>query len=259
MQKVLIVLVSIFVVLGFLYWWFVPWRLALRQHKISGLKEANPDCSALLGKNKRVLAITGHVDDLEFFCGGTMARLQEQKATVWLTVGTENYTWYYSSRATTKKKTEARKKEQEKVAKYFGYKKVIYLGYRDFRLEPTEEAINKVEKIIKEFKPDAIMMFDPVDGSSVQHRDHNAAGIIALEAAKKSGTDAEIFMFATSKPSYYVDVTDTIDRKWVSLEMFSSVFGERNGMRGRLESWAKQAGKEAGAKYAEPYHVVKFK
>lgn len=257
MTKVLVILIAVLFVFGLLYWWFVPWRLA-RSYKISGLKEVNPDSSALLAKGRRVLAITGHVDDLEFFCGGTMARLQEQGAKVWLVVGTEDYKWYYSTRAAAEKNTMLRKQEQADVANYFHYRRVVYLGYPDFRLETNDESIDKVTKIIEDFRPDAILTFDPVNGSSIQHRDHTAAGIIALEAAKKSQTRADIFMFTTAKPNFYVDVTNTIDQKWKALGMYNSVFGRRDFMFGELKNWAKQAGKKAGVDYAESYHVVRI-
>lgn len=198
MIKTLLVIGLILVAVGFIYSWFIPWRLVFQPFKISGLKEANPD-SLTIEKGQRILAITAHIDDLEFFCGGTMARLQEQDTKIWLVIGTENYKWYYSTRRESEKNTEKRKHEQAKVSEYLGYEKIIYLGYPDYRLENNSESVEKVERIIEEFEPDAILTFDVVKGTSIQHRDHTAAGVIALKAAKRSPgagkANTRIFVF----------------------------------------------------------------
>lgn len=259
MLKTVLTIVVVMVVFGFLYWWFIPWRPVLNSYKISGIKEINPPPQTLHKKGQRILAVTAHIDDIEFFSGGTMAYLQEGDAVAWLVIGTEDYKWYYSTKEGSEKHTEKRKQEQKRVTKYLGYDKVLYLGYPDFRLKADSESIKNVAEIIEAFKPDAILTFDPVKGSFVQHRDHKEAGIIALEAAKISKTKAPIFMFNTSKPNFYLNVSSTINRKWRALEMFNSVFKKNNRMFGMLKRWARDAGKKAGVRYAESYRVVRFR
>ncbi len=257
MMKTLLIVALVLITFGFSYWWFIPWRPVLKPFRLGGLKEANPD-SLANKKGQRVLAITAHIDDLEFFCGGTMARLQEKNAETWLVIGTEDYKWYYSTKESSRKSTERRKEEQEEIADYFDYARVIYLGYPDNRLKNGPEPVEKVRKIIEEFKPEAILTFDVLNRTFIQHRDHTAAGIIALKAASESNTDAKVFMFSTNTPNFYVDVTDSLERKWTALKMFESEFGGNEFVFTMLRRWARNAGKKANTKYAESYHVVEF-
>ena len=120
--------------------------------------------------------------------------------------------------------------------------------YDDGMLEyvPDLELTEKVCKIIRQYRPDALFSMDPGTTWMKWHKtDHRASAFITIDAARAAAyflyfpshythegllpfTVREFFFYSTSEANYQVDVTDISDKKIRSRAWYVSQFGEGN-------------------------------
>jgi LmbE family N-acetylglucosaminyl deacetylase len=180
---------------------------------------------------KRILVITAHADDAEFFAGGTLAKFAEEGAVIEEIITTDNGRGSFELDAVTLVE-QSRKVEAEAAARVLGKSAIQFLGYPDGFLGDTP--INELREIfmrhIRRFKPDILFTFDPW-APFESHPDHRQVAMAAIEAVgfahlplyhpehKEEGLKphmtAENYLFA--KNSQYcntiVDIGQTIDKK----------------------------------------------
>lgn len=230
------------------------------------------------GKNKVVLAIGAHPDDVEFGCGGTMAKLASEGAKLIFVVVTLGNRGSRSQKITAKKLIESRKQEQGEAAKILGAKEVLFLGHEDGGLTVDINLKGEFVRLIRKYKPDMIFTHDPnwiyqSRGaiSSINHTDHRATGEAVLDAVYPLSRDLlsfpeqiaeglephtvrEVYLFNFSDPDFRVDVTRFINKK------LESIFAHKSQMDDtkRVEKWVRERlgliGKKSGVKYAEGFN-----
>src|SRR3989338_7383477 len=109
-------------------------------------------------KKTKVLVFSPHPDDLYFGCSGAVAK--------WTKEGQEVYYCIISGGCKGSNKTKVseielrkiREGEQKKAAGIVGAKKVIFLREKDGELENTKELRKKLVKVIREVKPDIVLI-----------------------------------------------------------------------------------------------------
>ncbi len=104
---------------------------------------------------KTVLVIVAHADDMEFFCGGTVAKMVEKGFDVYQLITTNNEKGTH----TLQKEeliAQSREKEAKGAAKFLGLKEVFFLEYPDGELAtyPRMEIMEKYMRHIRKLKPD---------------------------------------------------------------------------------------------------------
>lgn len=133
---------------------------------------------------ERILVVTAHPDDAEFFAGGTLIAKARQGAAVRVVIGTDGSWGSFALPAD--KLAATRREEAQRAAAHYGGE-VRFLGrggkpYRDGSLAgvPFEELCAQVVWHIREFRPTCVATFDPavLDG----HPDHDTIGRVALAA-----------------------------------------------------------------------------
>ena len=117
---------------------------------------------------------------------------------------------------------------------------------------------------IRTFRPDAVLMHDPemlfwADGG-VNHTDHRAAGIAAVDAVypaarnpmafpwlAREGLAAHevrrLYLFWPNQPNAWVDVSATVDRKVDALRAHASQIEKPDELGEELRTWAAEAGR----------------
>jgi len=80
-------------------------------------------------KNKIVLAVGAHPDDIDFVASGTIAKWVEEGATIYYLICTDGSRGSSDPKMTHKKLAAMRKKEQQVAAKILGVKDVFFLGF----------------------------------------------------------------------------------------------------------------------------------
>ena len=228
----------------------------------------------------RVLVIVAHPDDADFGVAGTMAR--------WIAAGTVGRMVCCTSGdagaddATTDplELARIREAEQRAAAEVVGYEEVDFLHRPDGALENDLALREQLVRIIRGFKPDAVMAMDPTviihEDGFVQHVDHRNAGMAAIDAVYPAARNAmafpslvtseglapwdvnQMYLFFTDAPNAWVDISDTIDTKIAALQKHTSQLRKPEELEGMLRGWAKENGERIGSAAAERFRWLKL-
>jgi LmbE family N-acetylglucosaminyl deacetylase len=130
---------------------------------------------------------------------------------------------------------------------------------------------------IRTFRPDAVLATDPEAvfhrGGGVNHTDHRAAGLAAVDASypaarnpmafpalARSGLPAHrvrrLYLFWSERPDAWVDIGATFDRKLAALAEHRSQVHDWDRLVERMRSWAAEEGTPIGADAAEALRVI---
>lgn len=225
---------------------------------------------------KVVLGVAAHPDDLDYYAGGAMAAFAKQGAEVYYLVLTDGSKGSTDRDMTPERLRDLRRDEQRKAATLLGVKEVFFCDFPDGELENTLEVKREVVKAIRRVRPDVVITLDPTVTYSVQlgfvnHPDHRAAGQAALNAVYPLARDHMTFPkllaeglephntatllligMGVTKPTFAVDIADTLELKYQALAAHESQFSIQN-MKEHIDRLATKAGKPYGYRYAEPF------
>ncbi len=170
-----------------------------------------------------------------------------------------------------------REAEQRRAAAVVGYDDVVFLHQPDGALANELPLRELLVREIRRFRPDAVLTHDPevlfYRGAGVNHADHRAAGIAAVDAVfpaarnpmafpglAREGLPAHavrrLYLFWPTAPTAWVDVSATIDRKVTALRCHASQVADPAGMEERLRAWLAEDGEAIGAVAAEAFRLV---
>jgi LmbE family N-acetylglucosaminyl deacetylase len=182
---------------------------------------------------KQVLVIVAHADDMEFFAGGTLAKMAGLGYDVREVIATNNERGTFDPEWSERFTAETRREEARRGAAVLGINSdVEFLGYEDGRLSerPLNELREKCMRMIRRHKPDVLFTWDPW-APYEEHQDHRSIGLAATEAASFSHFPlyhpehkyeglaphyvGERYFFAKSArdANKVVDISETIEKK----------------------------------------------
>jgi LmbE family N-acetylglucosaminyl deacetylase len=170
-----------------------------------------------------------------------------------------------------------REAEQEAAAAIVGYEGVAFLHQPDGALANDLALREQLVREIRAFKPDAVLCTDPevifYRGGGVNHADHRAAGMAAVDAVypaarnpmafpglARAGLDAHVvrrlYLFWSEHPTAWVDVTATLDRKLDALRAHASQIRDPERLIGWITEWAREEGEAIGVAAGEAFRVI---
>jgi LmbE family N-acetylglucosaminyl deacetylase len=241
----------------------VGWqRLLARLAPLRDPEAAKAAGEDLIDNASTVVAIGAHPDDIEWWCGGTLARLHARGKTVIVVIATD-----------TKGIADVRRSEQMAAARILGYDRVIFLGYPDRGLAdvPFESLVERVREVLSKASADTVVTFDAERPSYIyRHPDHMRIGQAALEAARRFRVP-RIYGFHTSSPDVVVDIEPVLSAKLEAIAVHRSqhnyprivrflVPGAENGDDAAREQLRRQSaaeGARAGLTYAESFRQIR--
>jgi len=180
---------------------------------------------------RRIVVFEAHGDDMDFTCGGTIAKFADRGADVTLVVATDNDKGSFE--LTARQLRDARDEEIHSAAEVLGVGHIICLGYPDGELQekaPLHVLRGQFMRVIREVQPDIMFTWDPFTPYE-GHPDHRAVAWAAHEAASFARLPlyypeqileglqphyvGEQWYFAKSPRdrNKFVDITETVDRK----------------------------------------------
>lgn len=220
----------------------------------------DPDRATLFAKGTKVLLVTAHPDDSEFYLGGTLWQLGKT-AEIHQVICTDGDKAYYGIFADADENRRVRKLEAQAANTAWGGKGVDFLGHPDGRLRADEELVDQLVKEMERFRPDYVIAFDGEYPPRVSHQDHKRSGDAALVAAKRSGIPKWCLLFATHAPNFVTDITDDWDKKKELLAIHRSQWtGERfERVSNLVASFAEGDGNRFGIGLGEGMRVVKIR
>jgi LmbE family N-acetylglucosaminyl deacetylase len=128
-----------------------------------------------------VLALVPHPDDAEFYCGGTLAKLVAEGATLYIVVATDGRKGSFLEESNTL--AELRAEEMRRAAAVLGAQPPVLLGFPDMELDTLRPGVLREQfvRAIRRYRPDAVFAEDPY-GIFEPHPDHRAVAWAATEA-----------------------------------------------------------------------------
>ena len=158
-----------------------------------------------------ILAIGAHPDDIEYGCAGTLVKYAERGHHIFLMVLTSGQEGG---------STEIRQQEQEAAAEIMKVQKVFWGKYHDTQLPLNKELIEKIEEVLGEVKPDLIL----VNYGDDTHQDHRILTQATMSATRyvRNVLFFEVPTTQNFNPQVFVDISDTLERKFKVLEAHAS-------------------------------------
>jgi len=210
-------------------------------------------------KGKVLLAIHAHLDDIPYYCGGTVAKLINEGYTGYLLRTTNDEKCGGRSNA---ENILSNEQENIKMAKVLGFTDVFDFYLRNHRMNAIsfQELRSRMVFLYRYLKVDTVITFNPW-GHGEENPDHWVTGRVAEEACWMSGmaNDYPEHMEAGIEPHgvrerYYfvgrrgqpfnriIDISSTIEQKIQSIAECKSQGGGRNGslLRARLAGEGKK-------------------
>ena len=205
--------------------------------------------------NEKILVLAPHTDDGELGCGGTIARLLEEKKEV-----------FYAAFSTCRKSlpkgmpSDTLEKELLRAAETLGIRQsnVIILDFpvREF---PTyrQDILDEMIRIGKDIQPSMILAPSQHD----IHQDHHVIAEEAMRAFKKKT------LFAYEVPwnnftfnnQIYVKLEEKhLEKKIEAISCYESQKGREYVSRDFIYGQAKVHGVQIGQKYAEIFEAVRY-
>jgi LmbE family N-acetylglucosaminyl deacetylase len=174
-----------------------------------------------------------------------------------------------------------REDEQRAAAQVVGYEGVDFLHRPDGALENDLALREQLVRIIRAFKPDAVVCMDPTvivhDDGFIQHVDHRNAALAAVDAVYPAARNAMafphlvlqeglephsvplVYLFFTNNPNAWVDVSDTIDVKIEALRAHASQLRKPEELEEMLRGWSREDGARIGVDAAESFRVLNLR
>lgn len=147
----------------------------------------------IFATKQRILAVFAHPDDLEIYCGGTIARLIADGKRVRSVKMTSGDMGSRQEQITQAELRSLRETEDTASMTTLGISPQdnIYLRFGDGQVENNLDTIGALVRQIRLFQPDLIITHNPQDhiirfdqdNSWLNHRDHRHTGSIVLDAA----------------------------------------------------------------------------
>ena len=228
-----------------------------------------------------VLAIGAHPDDVEFGCGGTLAKWSAAGAVVHHLVCTDGSKGTWDVNADTVALVASRQREQRNAAAALGATGTVsFLGYVDGELEHSKEATEHIALAIRRIKPDVVLSHDPWKRYRL-HPDHRNTGLNVCDAIvaardphflKHQLVDGlthhrpdALLLWEADEPNHAEDISEWVDTKLVALERHESQFEstmkatDESGMevfRARIRGRVADLGRPLGLGAAEIFHAM---
>jgi len=226
------------------------------------------------------LAIGAHPDDVEFGCGGLLAKWAAAGTIVHHLICTDGSKGTWDPTADVAALVSRRQIEQREAARRLAGDRtgeVRFLGYVDGELDSSLEARGRVARAIRELRPEVVLGHDPWKRYRL-HPDHRHAGLLTCDgivAARDPHFYREhdlehhrpsfLLLFEADQADHVEDVTDYVGEKLAALEAHESQFestmhatdeAELDAFRGRIRSRLAQNGAPFGLAAAELFASI---
>ena len=220
---------------------------------------------------RRVLVVTAHPDDAEFFAGGFLLRMAEDGAEVHLVLLTDGQGGSMDLDIDRPTLASLRRREQRRAAEILGLASVTFVGEDDGRLFDSHPLRITVARRIREVRPEVLVTTDPEHyfvGHWIQHPDHRAAGAIALAAAMpfanvrhaapeldhlEPHTISHVLLGATSDAPHHLELEERhVDKKIAALLAHESQMKHWD-IADVVRRRAEEHGRAAGVRFAESF------
>ncbi len=224
----------------------------------------------------RVLAVGAHPDDIEFGCGGTLARWAEEGAAITMVIMTDGSKGSWDADQDQAALVAERKAEQARAAEVIGAGIVVMLDHVDGELVYTAELRTELCRLIRTHQPDVLLTHDPWKAYEL-HPDHRVTGwavtdgvvsardpLFEPEMSIPPHRPEHLLLWKAAEPDYWEDISSTWTKKIAALLCHASQSEttmdgadqsgtDRERFEKRLQRHAAELGRPAGLALAESF------
>lgn len=218
---------------------------------------------------KSILIIAAHPDDEVLGCGGTIAKLADQGAIIHAAFLADGVFSRTSEENSGRGALEARRVAARKSGDILGVSSVSFGDFPDNRMDTVAllDIIKEVEKLIGLHQPDTVFTHHSGDLNVDHRRVHEAVAtacrpqrghpvktLLCFEVP--SSTEWQLPDSAPAfMPNWFVDISDTLDRKLAALDAYAAELRAWPHPRSRqgVEHLARWRGATVGAEAAEAF------
>ena len=209
----------------------------------------------------KILAVGAHLDDIELAAGGTLAKAVEAGHEVKVLIMSKS--GYTNKDGKVQRSNEIAVKEGVNALNALGITDIDILDFSTKDIPFCSDVVNPIDVCIAEFNPDIIFTHHPFD----THQAHEGVAKATIAAARRKNTVFFYEPIAPSgrsyvafKPTLYVDIEKTVDKKIAALKCHESEdnkFGGENWVEG-VRCRCGFRGYEIGKKYAEAFEILRL-
>jgi LmbE family N-acetylglucosaminyl deacetylase len=230
----------------------------------------------------RALAVGAHPDDVEFGCGGTLAKWAAAGCEIFHLVCTDGSKGSWDPDQDVAELVAIRRDEQRAAARALGGSgDVVFCGWTDGELEAGVRQRWEVASWIRRLRPEVILGHDPWKRYRL-HPDHRAAGFLLTdgivaardphffpELAAPPHRPTTLLLWEADEPDHVEDVSGHLDTKMAALLCHRSQYRstmrmadepsaeELEQFRQRVHDRASEHGRLAGVDYGESFKAVR--
>jgi LmbE family N-acetylglucosaminyl deacetylase len=229
----------------------------------------------------RALAIGAHPDDVEFGCGGTLAKWAAQGCQIAHLICTDGSKGSWSPDEDLAALVTTRQHEQRAASRALGGTgEVVFLGWLDGELEAGLRQRWEVCYWIRRLRPDVVLGHDPWRRYRL-HPDHRAAGFLTVDGVV-AARDPHFFpeqdvaphrpsallLWEADEPDHVEDIGEHFDRKVAALFEHRSQYrtthevddpadeAQRERFRAKMADRAAEHGSLAGIACGEQFKLL---
>ncbi len=234
-----------------------------------------------LPRPQRALAIGAHPDDVEFGCGGTLAKWAAAGCEIFHLICTDGSKGSWDPADDPATLVASRQQEQRAAARALGGSgSVTFLGWRDGELESGLRQRWDACYWIRHYRPDVVLGHDPWKRYRL-HPDHRHAGLLATEgivAARdphffpEQGVaphrPSSLLLWEADEPDHVEDITSSLGSKLAALLEHRSQYRstmriddprseeQTEAFRRRIRERAAEHGEHGAISYGERFKLI---
>jgi LmbE family N-acetylglucosaminyl deacetylase len=154
--------------------------------------------------------------------------------------------------------TNVRMRESTEAMNVLGVKEIHFENFPDTEIPDSFEAINCLEQYASKYQPDIVLTHSIND----THQDHRRVAWLAMSSFRNV---PKVLAFETPRvrpaaflPTYFVNITGCVDKKWEALRCHVSQNEKRYLAYESTVNLASFRGSQVGIAAAEAFEIVKY-
>lgn len=207
---------------------------------------------------RRALAVAAHPDDVEFGCGGTLAKWAAAGCEIVHVVCTDGARGTWDPHQDPTELVALRQEEQRAASRALGGRgEVVFLGWPDGELEASLRQRWQIADAIRRYRPDVVLGHDPWRRYRL-HPDHRNAGFLLTdgvvaardplffpELRNPHHRPETILLWEADEPNHIEDVGAHVEKKLAALLEHRSQLRSTMYIDGEIDSPERRAAHDA--------------
>ena len=218
---------------------------------------------------KSIIVVAAHPDDEVLGCGGTIAKLADEGAAIHVAFLADGVFSRAGDQTMQQEELCIRRAAAQKACHILGVKSVFFGDFPDNRMDTIAllDIINVVEKLIAEYQSDTVFTHHAGDVNIDHCRTHEA--VVAACRPQRGHPVKTLLCFEVPSstewqlsgsapvfvPNWFVDISDTLDRKFAALDAYAAELRDWPHPRSRqgVEHLVRWRGATVGVEAAEAF------